>query len=214
MRFPCPRMRGIQYAAAYMRIFSRRGPGCRCRSPGRRPAAASLIAQAEALQQRRCLGILHRRVPGSGVGYGRHLRILLLPDPCPMISLGLDLCSCIFILHGLDPPLLFRGPDLGWGLLHRPDRSSLHGLCGPGLCPCPILRRPSLELLEQGFSEWLADLGLALTGLGSALADLGLALISRFYSRNALRSRFNRRSNFVARRRVRCRRRRIPSVGD
>ena len=100
-----------------------------------------------------------------------------------MISLGPDLCSCI--LHGPDPSVLFHGPDLRWGILHNLYRGSLHGLCGPGLCPCLFLGRPSLELLEQGFSEWLADLGLALT-------DLGLALIGRF----------NSRSNFVARRRV------------
>jgi hypothetical protein len=54
-----------------------------------------------------------------------------------------------------------------------------------------------LELLEQGFIEWLADLGLALTDLGSALIG-----------------RFNSRSNFVARRRVACRRRQILSAGD
>ena len=112
-----------------------------------------------------------------------------------MISLGPDLCACI--LHGPDLSVLFHGPDLRWGILHHLYRGSLHGLCGLGLCPCLFLRRPSLELLEQGFSEWLADLGLALTDLGSALIG-----------------RFNSRSNFVARRRVRCRRRQILSAGD
>jgi hypothetical protein len=161
-------------------------------------AAASLIAQTEALQERRCLGILHRRILGSGVGYGRGLRSLLLPNRCPMISLRPDLCSCI--LHGPGPSGLFRRPDLRWSLLHRPYRSSLHGLCGPGLCPCPILRRPSLELLEQG--------------LGERLADLGLALIGGFNSRSTLIGRFDSRSNLVARRRVHCRRRQLPSAGD
>jgi hypothetical protein len=181
-----------------MRVFSRRGPGCRCRSPGLRLAAASLIAQTKALQERRCLGILHRRILGSGVGYGRGLHTLLLPDPCPMILLRPDLCSCI--LHGPGPSGLFRGPDLRWGLLHRPYRCSLHGLCGPSLCPCPILRRPSLELLEQGLSE--------------RLADLSLAMIGGFNNRSTLIGRFDSHGNLVARRRVRCRRRQIPSAGD
>ena len=113
-----------------------------------------------------------------------------------MISMGPDLCSRI--LHGPDPSVLFGGLDLCWGILHNLYRGSwrglyrgsLHGLCGLDLCPCIFLGRPGLELLEQGFSEWLADLGLALIG------------------------RFNSRSNFVARRRVRCRRRQILSAGD
>jgi hypothetical protein len=173
-------------------------------------ATASLIAQTEALQERRCLGILHRRILGSGVGYGRGLRILLLPDPCSLISLGPDLCSCIFILHGPDPSLLFRGPDLRRGLLHRPYRSSLHGLCGPGLCPCLFLRRPSLELFEQGFIELLADLDLALIGR----FDSRSAPIGRLNGRSALIDRFDSRSNLVARRRVCCHRRQIPGAGD
>jgi hypothetical protein len=70
-----------------------------------------------------------------------------------------------------------------------------------------LLGRPSLELLEQFFSNWLVvgvigwlfspgsdRLGLALTGGRPPLTDgFGLALIGRF----------NSRSNFVARRRVR-----------
>jgi hypothetical protein len=67
---------------------------------------------------------------------------------------------------------------------------------------------PKLELLEQFFGEGLADLGLTRTGLtrtGLALTDFGSALIGRFSSRS--NGRFNSRSNFVARRRVRCRRR-------
>ena len=73
--------------------------------------------------------------------------------------------------------------------------------------PCLFRRRPGPELLEQFFSKWLADFGLALTGLaltGLALTDLNSALIGRF----------NRRSNFVARRRIRCGRRQILSAGD
>ena len=154
-----------------------------------------LIAQTEALQERRWLGILQRLVLCSGVGYGRDPCILLFSDPCSMISLGPDLCSCI--LHGPNPSVFFHGADLRWGILHDLYRGSLHGLCGLDLCPCLFLRRPSLELLEQGFSEWLADLGLALTDLGSALIG-----------------RFNGRDNFVARRRIRCGRWQILRGGD
>ena len=158
------------------------------------------------------MGILHRRVLRLGVGYGRDLSpcILLLPDPGSMISLRPDLCSCI--LHGPDLSVLFHGPDPRWGILHHLYGGSLHGLCGPGLCPCLSLRRPSLELLEQFFSKWLADLGLALTGLAlTGLALTGLALTDLD---SALIGRFNRRSNFVARRRIRCGRRQILSAGD
>ena len=175
-------------------------------SPGQR-FPLDLIAQTQALQERRLLGILHGRVLCSGVGYGRDLSpcILLLPDPCSMISLGSDLCSCI--LHGPDLSVLFHGPDPRWGILHHLYSGSLHGLCVPGLCPCLFLCRPSLELLEQFFGEGLADLGLTRTGLartGLALTDLGSALIGRF----------NRRSNFLARRRIRCGRRQVLSAGD
>ena len=160
------------------------------------------LTQTQALQERRWLGILHRRVLCSGIGYGRDLSpcILLLPDPCSMISLGSDLCSCI--LHGPDLSVLFHGPDPRWGILHHLYSGSLHGLCGPGRCPCLFLCRPGLELLEQFFSKRLAGLGLALTGL--ALTDLDSALIGRF----------NRRSNFLARRRIRRGRRQILSAGD
>ena len=99
-----------------------------------------------------------------GVGHGRDLCLcilLFLPDPHAMMSLGPDLCACI--LHGPDVSVLFRGPNPRRGILRHPHRSSLRGR---GLCPCFFLRRPSLELLEQGFSERLASLGLALTDLG------------------------------------------------
>ena len=67
------------------------------------------------------------------------------------------------ILYGPGPSVLFRGLDLGRGILHSLYRGSLHGPCGLGLRPCIFLGRPGLELLEQGFSDGLADLGLALT---------------------------------------------------
>ena len=147
-----------------------------------------LIAESEALQERRWLGILQRRILCPGVDYGRDLCpciLLFLPDPYAMISLRADLRACI--LHGPDLSVFFRGPDPRRGILRHPHRSSGRGR---GLCPCFFLRRPSLELLEQGFIEWLADLGLALIG------------------------GFDGRSNFVARRRVRCRRRQILRAGD
>ena len=116
-----------------------------------------------------------------------------------MISMGPDLCPRI--LYGPGPSVLFRGLDLGRGILHSLYRGSLYGPCGLGLRPCIFLGRPGLELLEQFFSDGLADLSLALSGLGLALA--GLALIGRF----------NSRSNFFARRRV-ARRRQILRAGD
>ena len=79
------------------------------------------IAQTEALQQRRRLGILRRRVLYSGIGYGRDLSspcILLLAELRSIIAVGPDLCSCI--LHGAGPSLLFRGPDLCRGILRHP----------------------------------------------------------------------------------------------
>jgi hypothetical protein len=81
------------------------------------------------------------------------LCILLLPDPCPMISLGLDLCPCI--LHGPGSSVLFRGPNLRC-LLHHPYRRRL---CGSGLCPCLFSAAQAWKLLEQFFGEGLADLG-------------------------------------------------------
>ena len=117
-----------------------------------------------------------------------------------MISLGSDLCSCIS--HGLDPSVLFHGPDLRLGNLRHLYRGSLRGLCGLGLCPCLFLGRPGLELLEQGFSDWLGFS--EWLGFSDELADLGLALIGRC----------NSHSNFVARWRIRCGRRQILSAGD
>ena len=119
-----------------------------------------------------------------------------------MISMGPDLCPRI--LYGPGPSVPLRGLDLGRGILRSLYRGSLRGPYGLGLRPCIFLGRPGLELLKQGFSEWLADLGLALTGLGLALTGLGLALIGRFNSRS---------SNFFARRRVACRRQ-ILRAGD
>ena len=100
-----------------------------------------LIVPAEALQERRCQGILHGLVLCSGVLYGRDL--LLPPNLCSRMSPGPDLCPRIMsvLLHGPDPwsSILL---NLCWGILY--------GLYGPDLRPCP-----SLEFLEQGFRWWL-----------------------------------------------------------
>src|SRR3954467_15968363 len=125
-----------------------------------------------------------------------------------MMSLGTDLRACI--LHGVNPPVLLRGPCLRRTLLRHPHGRSLRG---PGLFPRFFFGGPGLELLEQFFSEdrlalgsdWLAILGLALAGLGLTLTG-GLSL--------AWRSRFHSRSNFLARRRVRRCRRRILRAGN
>jgi len=107
-----------------------------------------LIAQTEALQERRWLGILHRLVLCCGVLCGRdmYLCILLPPDLCLWMSLGPDLCPRI--LHGRDVSVLFHGPDLWSGILHN---LCWRILSRPyDLCPWILLRRPSLVLLVQG----------------------------------------------------------------
>jgi len=164
-------------------------------------AICGLVAQTEALQERWCLAILPGRVLCPGVGYRRQLSswILLLLDPRAMMSLGPDLGARI--LHGPGPPLLLHRPDLRRGILRYPDG---RGLSGSGLCPRLFLCCPGLELLEQFFSDWRAVLGLALNDLGWSLCRLGLALIGRLTNRGS----------FVARRRVRCRRRQILRGGD
>src|SRR5258707_5364557 len=135
---------------------------------GERHFLLDLIAPTEALQEPRCLGILHRLVLCSGVWYGRdlYLCILLRPDLCSGIMLPPDLCSgislgpdlCPRIVYRPDVSVLFHGPDLCSGILHDLclvildlGLGILYGLHGPDLCLCIFLCRPSLELLEQGF---------------------------------------------------------------
>ena len=70
----------------------------------------ALWAPTEALQERWCLGILHRLVLSSGILYGSDFYppILIAPDPCSRIPRGLDLCPRI--LDGPDLSVLLNGP--------------------------------------------------------------------------------------------------------
>src|SRR6266480_5202891 len=115
-----------------------------------------LFAQTQALQERRCLGILHGLVLCSCILYGRdlylygrdlHPCIWLPPDPCSGMLLGPDLCPRI--LYGTDVLVLFHGPDLWSGILYNLYWGILKGLYD--LCPCMFLGRPGLILLKQGF---------------------------------------------------------------
>ena len=105
-----------------------------------------------------------------------------------MMSLWPDLSSRI--LYRPDPPVLFRRLDLYGGILHNLHRGNWRGLYGHGLCLGIFIGRPGFEFLQQAF--------------GWRLNDLGSILIGRFGSC----------SNFVARRRVACRRRQIQSSGE
>src|SRR6267142_6511094 len=98
----------------------------------KRDCGDAALTQTQALQERRCLGILHGLLLCSGVRYGRDLDpcILLFPDPCSMISLGSDLCSRI--VHGSGPSMFFRWLGPSWGILHNLHRGSLRGLYGHG----------------------------------------------------------------------------------
>jgi hypothetical protein len=181
-----------------------------------------LVAEAEALQERRRLGVLQGRVRRAWVDGGRRLCLyfLFLPDPCAVMSLRADFRACI--LHRVDPSMPLGGLGLRWRwrrrILRDPDGGSLRGY---GLRLCLFLGRPGLELLEQFFGHERAglalglDLGLALTGLGRALAALGLWCLNG--GRGFLLARFDRlhsRGNFLARGRVRRRRDRILAAGD
>src|SRR5258707_3337763 len=183
---------------------------------GERHFLLDLIAPTEALQEPRCLGILHRLVLCSGVWYGRdlYLCILLRPDLCSGIMLPPDLCSgislgpdlCPRIVYRPDVSVLLHGPErcsgifrnlcrdifrnLCRGILHNLCRGILNGLYGPNLCLRLFLGRPSLELSKQGFRWWLTIFRLTLTG------------------------GFRGGSNFVAGRRVLCGRRRILGTGN
>src|SRR5437763_9625193 len=87
-----------------------------------------LIAPTQALQERRCLGILHGLVLCSCILYGRDLYpcILLPPDLCSGISLGPDLCPRILL--GPDVSVLFHGPDLWSSVSHNLCWGILYGV--------------------------------------------------------------------------------------
>jgi hypothetical protein len=86
---------------------------------GERHFLLGLIAQTEALQERRCLGILHSLPLCSGVLYGRDIYscILLSPDLFSGILHRLDLCPRI--LPVTDVSVYLHGPDLSSGILHN-----------------------------------------------------------------------------------------------
>src|SRR5260370_2402414 len=183
------------------RSWSQRSPPGLCEpchgGLGQRYFLLGLIAQTEALQERRWLGILHGLVLCSCILCGPNLYpcILLPPDLCSGILHGPDLCPRI--LYGPDPSVLLHGPDrlgifhnLFWDILHHLCWVTLYGLYRHDLCPYIFLGRPSLELLQQGFRWWLTDFGLTLIG------------------------RFRSSSNFVARRRVPCNRQQSLSAGS
>src|SRR5438876_7051894 len=138
--------------------------------------APSLVALAEQERQRR--GILHGRVLCSGILWGRTFRLY-----------GRTFCACplrspdLFseVLRAYLCPRVVDGSELS-ALLHEPIRYSnilrsrcwivlLHKLCRgilKGLhrlaCLRLSLRRPGLELPEQGFSCQLTVLRTLLTG--------------------------------------------------
>ena len=116
---------------------------------GERHFLLGLIAPTKALQERRCLGILHRLTSCSGVLYGRDLHscILLPPDLFSGILHLPDLCPRI--LHVTELSVHSHGPDLSSGILHNLCWGFFSGLYGSDLCPLILLCRPRLELLEQ-----------------------------------------------------------------
>ena len=116
---------------------------------GKRHVLLGLIAQTEALQERRRLGVLHRLTLCSGVVFGRDLYscILLPPDLFSGILHRPDLCSRI--LHVTDLSVHWHGPDLSSGILHNLWCGILSRLHGSDLCPLILLCCPRLVLLEQ-----------------------------------------------------------------
>jgi hypothetical protein len=116
---------------------------------GERHVLLGLIAQSEALQERRRLGILHRLTLCSGVLFGRDLYwcILLPPDLFSGILHRPDLYSRI--LHVTDLSVHLHRPDLSSGILHNLCWGILSRLSGSDLCPLILLCCPRLVLLEQ-----------------------------------------------------------------
>jgi hypothetical protein len=140
---------------------------------------ARLIARAEGLEERRCLGILHRLALcpgglGSGVLCGRALHPSILHPPDDLFSGILHAHLCPRIMDGLDASALLHDSEiysgilrslrrgilrLCPGILHNPRRGIRHSLCrgilnglyGPDICLRFFLGSPGLELPEQGF---------------------------------------------------------------
>ena len=152
------------------------------------------FAEAEALQERRWLGILYGPI--------RCLGILLGPALCSCILRAPHLCSGIS--HVPELSLLLHMPDLCPGILCdlrlgilyrlyaldlRPRIFLLYRLYALDLWPCIFLGRPGLELIQQDFGGWLTDFSLTLIGS------------------------FGSDSNFAACRRLTCCRRQSLGIG-
>ena len=104
-----------------------------------------LIAPTEVLQERRCLGILHRLVLCSGVLSGTDLypSILLLPNFFSGILHGSHLCPRI--MDGPDVSVPLHGPESCSRIFRDLCRGNLNGLYGPDLRLRTFLRRPSWQ---------------------------------------------------------------------
>src|SRR5882672_7210039 len=92
------------------------------------------FAEAEALQERRWLGILYGPIRCLGIFHVPELSLLLhMPDLCPGILCDLRL-GILYRLYALDL---------------RPRIFLLYRLYALDLWPCIFLGRPGLELIQQ-----------------------------------------------------------------
>lgn len=105
--------------------------------------------RVQALQERRCLGILHGLGLRSCILYGPGLYpFILLPDICSAFPHTPDDLCCPRMMHGPGPSLLLRRSHRCWGIFHDRCWGILYGL---GQCPRILLGGPGLELPKQGF---------------------------------------------------------------
>jgi hypothetical protein len=105
--------------------------------------------RVQALQERRCLGILHGLGLRSCILYGPGLYpFILLPDICSAFPHTPDDLCCPRMMHGPGPSLLLRRSHRCWGIFHDRCWGILYGL---GQCPRILLGGPGPELPKQGF---------------------------------------------------------------